>query len=253
MDSSSVPAGLSEHARRNREHWDADAADYQRRNAEHINRAEPAWGVWQIPESELNALGDVAGLDVLETGCGAAQWGIALTGRGARMTGLDLSEEQLRFARAAGAGFPLVHGSAEALPFADASFDLVFADHGAFTFADPYLAVPEAARVLRTGGRLVFSHSSPIEALCWDEPSQSMTSRLQRPYFDLHREDWSEYVTFNLPYSGWVRLFRDSGLLVEDLIELRPAADAVSTYRDDADRAWARRFPMDEIWRLRKR
>ncbi len=243
---------LTEHARRNRQHWDADSADYQRRNAGHIDAGE-AWGVWQIPEAELQVLGEVAGKDVLEAGCGAAQWGRALAARGARVTGLDLSEQQLEHARAAGADFPLVHGSAEALPFPDASFDVVFADHGAFTFADPYLAIPEAARVLRPAGLLAFSHSTPLEAICWDEPSDSMTNRLQRPYFGLHREDWSEYVTFNLPYGAWIALFRGNGLEVEDLIELRPAADAVSTYRDDDDRAWARQWPMDEIWKLRKR
>jgi SAM-dependent methyltransferase len=243
---------LSEHARRNRAHWDADAADYQQRNAGHIDRGE-AWGVWQISEAEVQALGDVSGLDGLENGCGAAQWGRALAARGARMTGLDLSEAQLAFAREAGTDFPLVQGSAESLPFDDASFDLVFADHGAFTFADPYRTIPEAARVLRPGGRLVFSHSSPLDTICWDERSQSMLPALQRSYFDLHREDWTEFVTFNLPYSRWIQLFGTNGLQVEDLIELRPAADATSTYRDDSDRAWARRWPMDQIWKLRKR
>jgi SAM-dependent methyltransferase len=244
--------GLTEHARRNRAHWDEDAADYQDRNAEHIAGGE-AWGVWQIPEAELNVLGDVSGKDVLENGCGAAQWGRALARRGARVTGLDLSERQLAFARQAGADFPLVQGSAESLPFPDASFDVVFADHGAFTFADPYRTIPEAARVLRPGGLLAFSHSTPIDALCWELAGDAMTARLQRPYFGLHREDWTEYVTFNLPYGAWIDLFRAHGLVVEDLVELRPAADATSTYRDDDDRAWARRWPMDEIWKLRRR
>jgi SAM-dependent methyltransferase len=244
--------GLTEHARRNRAHWDEDAADYQRRNAEHIARGE-AWGVWQIPEAELQILGDVAGKDVLENGCGAAQWSRALARRGARVTGLDLSGAQLAHAREAGADFPLVQASAESLPFPDDSFDVVFADHGAFTFADPYRTIPEAARVLRPGGLLAFSHSTPIDALCWEAASDSMTTRLQRPYFGLHREDWTEYVTFNLPYGAWIDLFRANDLVVEDLVELRPAADATSTYRDDDDRAWARRWPMDEIWKLRRR
>ncbi|HTD37568.1 MAG TPA: class I SAM-dependent methyltransferase, partial [Candidatus Limnocylindrales bacterium] len=97
--------------------------------------------MWSIPESELNVLGDVRGKDVLELGCGAAQWSIALAGLGARCVGLDNSARQLEHARramaAAGVDFPLVHASVENVPLPDASFDVVFCDHGAMTFADP--------------------------------------------------------------------------------------------------------------------
>jgi ubiquinone/menaquinone biosynthesis C-methylase UbiE len=125
-----------------------------------------AWGVWQLPESELQVLGEVRGKDVLELGCGAAQWSIALHRVGARVTGLDVSERQLEHARElmaeAAAEFPLVRASAESLPFGDASFDIVFCDHGAMTFADPFLTIPEAARILRPGGLLAFSTHTPI-------------------------------------------------------------------------------------------
>ena len=100
-----------------------------------------AWGTSQIPEVELHILGEVEGRDILEFGCGAAQWSIALAQHGARPVGLDLSERQLEHARRlmaeAGVSFPLIHGSAEAVPLPDASFDIVFCDHGAMTFADP--------------------------------------------------------------------------------------------------------------------
>ncbi|MGH3091603.1 MAG: class I SAM-dependent methyltransferase, partial [Gaiellaceae bacterium] len=163
---------LSEHAVRNREFWDRQADDYQERHREHIGRGEPRWGMWQLPEDELGVLGDVAGKDVLELGCGAAQWSILLAGHGARVVGIDNSERQLEYARralsAAGLEFPLVPGSAESLPFGESSFDVVFADHGANRFADPYGWVPEAARVLRPGGLLAFSGATPWEYLCWD-------------------------------------------------------------------------------------
>jgi SAM-dependent methyltransferase len=240
----------------NRAFWDRHSDEYQQTHREHIGRSEPRWGMWQLPESELQVLGDVAGKDILELGCGAAQWSILLAGLGARPVGVDNSERQLEHARdalaAAGLDFPLVHAPAETVPLPDASFDIVFADHGAFTFADPHLTVPEAARVLRPGGLLAFSHSSPLDAICWEETADAMSLTLQRPYFDLYRQDFTEYVTFNLPYGAWIRLFRASGLIVEDLVELRPAADATSSYRDDDDRAWARSWPMDEVWRLRK-
>ena len=85
----------------NREEWDRRSDDYQSRHGPQIAAAGgAAWGVWQLPESEIGALGEVRDLDVLEFGCGAAQWSIALQARGARTTGLDISERQLEHARA---------------------------------------------------------------------------------------------------------------------------------------------------------
>src|SRR6202011_4439836 len=110
-------------------------------------------------------LGEVRGKDVLELGCGAAQWSIALALLGARCVGLDNSERQLAHARRlmseAGVTFPLVHASAEDVPLPAASFDVVFCDHGAMSFADPERTVPEAARLLRPGGLFAFNAESP--------------------------------------------------------------------------------------------
>ena len=83
----------------NRRHWDAAADEYQARHGAHIGRPEPRWGIWQLREDELQVLGDVAGKDVLELGCGAAQWSILLAKRGARVVGLDNSERQLEHAK----------------------------------------------------------------------------------------------------------------------------------------------------------
>ncbi len=127
---------LSEHAAKNRRYWDANADEYQAQHAAQLDwRKPPCWGVWERPEAELQILGDVRELDVLEFGCGAAQWSIGLHRLGARMVALDNSERQLeharRLMREAGVDFPLIHASAEAVPLPDASFDLVFCDHGA--------------------------------------------------------------------------------------------------------------------------
>jgi SAM-dependent methyltransferase len=249
------------HVRVNRARWNQTADDYQTRNASQIRQqaftGEIEWGLWAIPESQLNVLGDVHDKDVLEFGCGGGQWSTALARRGARPVGFDLSEQQLvharRLQRETGIRFPLVQADAEHVPLADASFDVVFADHGAFSFADPDRTVPEAARLLRTGGLLAFSHISPLFAITTPADAEHASERLVYDYFDLHQLDEPEgMIEFNLPYGGWISLFRRSRLLVEELIEPRPAPDAVSTYRDDEDRAWSRRWPSENIWRLRK-
>ncbi len=201
-------------------------------------------------------LGDIVGMDILELGCGAAQWSIGLARAGARPVGLDLSARQLeharRLMREAGVDFPLVNASAEAVPLPDRSFDIVFCDHGAMTFADPYRTVPEASRLLRSGGLFAFSHHSPIETICWALGAAKVGDRLVLDYFGLHRIDDAEDVFFQLPYGEWIRLFRAHGFVVEDLIEPRPPPGAASTFRDADELAWARRGPAENIWRLRR-
>ena len=254
---SSDPEALTDSARANRAFWDTYSAEYQSRHAEALG-GTPAWGLWRIPDEELGILGDVTGLDVLELGCGGGQFALQLAARGARVTGLDNSPAQLDHAREAqqraGIAFPLVLSPAEQLPFADASFDLVFNDFGAATFADPLPMVPEVARVLRPGGRFAFSHATPLDWLCFDAETDGWGTRLQRPLFGMHAEtDRDDGCTeYNLSHGAWIRLFVSCGLRVERLVEWQPPAAAVSTYRDEATRDWARRWPIEEIWVVSK-
>jgi SAM-dependent methyltransferase len=248
---------LTAHAHRNRTAWNATSDQYQEQHGPQLAAsAGLAWGVWQIPEAELQVLGDIRDKDMLELGCGAAQWSIALARAGARPVALDLSERQLEHARsgmqAAGVDFPLIHASAASVPLPDATFDIVFCDYGAMTFADPYLTVPEVARLLRPGGLFAFSHASPIRMIAWPLDAKRAGERLVYDYFGMHDFDDGETTDFNLPYGEWIRLFRRCGLTIEDLIEPRPAADAVSTYRDEQEREWSRRWPAESIWRLRR-
>jgi ubiquinone/menaquinone biosynthesis C-methylase UbiE len=243
------------HVRKNRRYWDGVSERYQRDHASQLGRSRPAWGVWSVPESRLQVLGDVRGKEVLEYGCGGAQWSRWLARMGARPVGLDLSLNQLRHASGrmrSGSRFPLVNADAERTPFADATFDVVMCDHGAMTFADPDRTVREVARVLRPGGLFAFCHASPFHFVCWDDAKDRVTTKLAHDYFGMRKWD-EETVDFMLPYGGWIRLFREHGLEVEELIEPRPPAGARTTYRWFAPLSWARRFPSENIWKLRKR
>jgi len=250
-------SGSARYVRRNRKFWEGASDQYQEQHGAQLNRWDrPAWGVWGVPESRLRALGDVRGLEVLEYGCGGAQWSIWLARSQAHPIGLDLSFRQLehagRLMAEAGVRFPIVHADAEHTPFADESFDLVFCDHGAMTFADPHRTVPEATRLLRPGGWLIFNISSAFHFVCWDDARDRVGERLFRDYFGMHSlvEDTVDFV---LPYGEWIRLFRRHGLEIEDLVELRPPANARTTYPWYASLEWARRFPGENIWKVRKR
>jgi len=247
--------------RTNRAHWNAISDQYQEQNAPQLNLKELAWGVFAIPEDELRVLGDMADKDVLEFGCGAAQWSIFLARRGARAIGMDLSEKQLRHARRLfaelGATVPLVQASATAAPFADQSFDVVFCDHGAMSFADPTLTVPEAARLLRPGGLFAFSMITPLFELCFGPDEGQVGDRLRVEYFGMRRSEitgWGPgtHVEYQLPYGEWIRLFRRHDLLIEDLIEIQAPEGASSTYWSQSEIDWSRRWPSEHIWKLRK-
>jgi SAM-dependent methyltransferase len=240
------------HVLRNRRFWDKAAEAYQEKHGRRLAATAEAWGVWRVPEDQVRAIGDVGGRDALELGCGAAQWSAALARRGARATGIDLSAAQLGLARRhlddKDVDASLIQGSAEELPFGDGSFDLVMCDHGALSFVDPRVAIPEVARVLRPGGRLAFSIHSPMLFICWNPKTERVDRRLHFDYFDMRSEADESSIQFQLPYGEWIELFHANGMEVRRLVHLRPADDATTTYDDYAPYEWARRWPAEDLW-----
>jgi ubiquinone/menaquinone biosynthesis C-methylase UbiE len=150
--------------------------------------------------------------------------------------------------------FPLVWGDAQRLPFADATFDFAISEYGASLWCDPYRWVPEAARVLRPGGRLQFLSSTAFVTCCAaDDEEEPATPELRRPYFGMHRVVWpdTDGVEFHLGHSDWVRLLRRSGFELEDLCEVRPPETATTRYTwVTVD--WARQWPCEEVFTARR-
>jgi SAM-dependent methyltransferase len=245
---------------RNRAAWDRLAEEYAEPGRRGWRDNEPRWGIWQVPEEQVKLLpADLSGLDVIELGCGTAYVSSWLVRRGARPVGIDNSEVQLATARLLqsefGLEFPLLHGNAEAVPYPNESFDLAISEYGASIWCDPYRWIPEAARLLRPGGRLVFLVNAPLLMLCApDDEDLPATDRLLRPYFGMHRFEWpdDESVDFHLPHGEMISLLRRSGFEIEELTEIRPP-DGSTTRYSYASLEWAQRWPMEEVWKARKR
>jgi SAM-dependent methyltransferase len=248
-------ADSASHLDLNRAFWTKEAARYAERAPHKWAAAEITWGVWATPESRLNVLGEVSGLDVVDLGCGTGYFSAWLARRGARPVGIDPTRAQLATAREMqsrfGLTFPLVEASAEAVPFGDERFDVALSEYGASLWCDPYLWIPEAARLLRTGGWLVFLRNSTILVLAQD--MEGVHDRLLRDYFGLHRIHWPDTneVEFQLGYGDWIRLLRANGFEIENLIELQAPVGAQSPY-ELVSSEWAHRWPSEEIWVARK-
>jgi SAM-dependent methyltransferase len=252
---------ISEDARQNREVWTKANADYtDAQAAEAWGNDDIEWGTYGIAEAELDVLGDVAGKDVIELGCGTAYFSAWLAKRGARPVGLDVTPAQLdtarRMMRETGIEFPLVEASAEDVPLPDESFDLALSEYGASIWADPDLWIPEAARLLRPGGELVFLCNSPLSVLCMPDEGK-IQERLLRSQFELGRMQWpgeNEGVEYHLGHGDLLRLLRDTGFDVLGLWELRAPESATDhEFYDFVPAEWARRWPAEEIWKARKR
>jgi SAM-dependent methyltransferase len=256
MSSSEYP----DYVPRNVEIWSKANAEFTGPNARKAwGEPEHVWGVFGIPEAELQVLGDVSGLDIVELGCGTAYASAWLARNGARVVGVDPTPAQLETAREMqrefDLQFPLVEAVAERVPLPDASFDLALSEYGASIWADPYRWIPEAARLLRPDGRLVFLRNSTLLTLC-QRMEGGPDDRLQRAQFGLGRIEWPDTgeVEFHPPPGELIELLRDSGFDVERLLELyAPEGAQKHQYYDHVTPEWARKWPAEEIWVARKR
>jgi len=245
----------------NRDAWTRANAEYTGARARDAWAQEITWGMWHVPESELRLLPDVAGKDVIELGCGTAYFGAWLKRAGARrVVGVDVTPAQLETARRMdeefGLGLELIEANAEDVPLPEESFDFAFSEYGASIWCDPALWIPEAARLLRPGGELMFVRGSTLRILCAPEEGQA-TDRLVRPQRGLYRLEWTgddPGVEFHPPTADMFRILGTSGFDLLDFRELFAPEEAVDhEYYTDPPAEWAKRWPTEEIWRARKR
>jgi SAM-dependent methyltransferase len=245
-----------DHVRQNKASWEAEAANYVEPARRNWATDEIGWGIFGVPEADVGALPDLDGIDVVELGCGTAYFSAWLARRGARPTGVDVTENQLATARAMqaehGLEFPLIEASAEDVPLPDACADLVLSEYGASLWCEPGAWVSEAARLLRPGGRLVFLTNHVLVALT-APPAGANTDRLVRGQREISplRFDDDDAVEFHLSHGEWIALLRRHGFTIDALHELYAPAGAEPTRFNWMPLDWARRWPVEEIWAAR--
>ncbi len=257
-----MPEQLPDHVAKNRAYWDEiNAPKYAPPGRRAWATNEVTWGIFGVAEAELHVLPDeLEGKDIVELGCGTAYVGAWLARRGANVTGIDNSAEQLKTARMLqdehDLHFPLIHANAEETGLAGASFDLAISEYGASIWADPYRWIPEAARLLRRGGELSFLVNGTLWVLTVPDTDSEgpAAERLLRPYFGMHRFEWPDDpgVEFHLGYGDWIRVLRANGFEVTDLIEIQAPDGAPPPGDGLVDPDWARRYPAEQIWKARK-
>lgn len=205
--------------------WNQAAPIFNRRHEESPSLIALATG--EIEE----ILGPVDGAAILEIGCGAGRFAVALAQRGAQVTGVDVSDAQIAAAREradrAGVGMRLLRvDAADLSPLADASFDAVVA-----LFATPYIEqidawLAECARLLRPGGRLLFAQDHPIRACFWDEEMEEESILPARSYFDDTPLHWTyggsdaAMTSYHRPLSLWITSLHETGFVLTALREL---------------------------------
>jgi SAM-dependent methyltransferase len=221
-----------ETAQANRSWWDAEADDYYAEHGAFLGDDDFVWGPEGLREADVGLLGDVRGKQLLEIGAGAAQCSRYAARHGARVVATDVSgamlrrglDLNLRFTLESGLTLPLVQCDAVSLPFGDGSFDTVFTSYGAVAFvADSATLMAEAARVLRPGGRFVFSTTHPIRWMLPDDPGFTGLT-VGSSYFDRtpyveEESGVTTYVEHHRTLGDRVRELTTAGLRLVDLVE----------------------------------
>jgi SAM-dependent methyltransferase len=243
---------------RNRELWERWSSGCIAPGLTAWRDQELRWGIWSTPEPELRLLEDVEpGGDVIELGCGTASISAALARRSFRMVAVDFSTRQLatvkRFQHEFELEFPLIRSSVEQIPFDHSSFDLAISEYGASLWCNPRRWLPEAHRLLRSGGRLIFFTNGALLMACTPPEGGPAGEELVRDYFSEYRVEFpgDSGVEFHVTHGHWIRLLRASGFVVERLIEVRPPPGATARF-DFVSLEWARRWPSEEVWVARK-
>jgi ubiquinone/menaquinone biosynthesis C-methylase UbiE len=189
--------------------------------AEAYSRALDPEGAGLVDPVLADLIGEVAGKSVLSLGCGQGQDARLLAQLGARVSGIDISEEMLRHARRHEADRPrridYVQGDAQDLaPFADASFDGVVCHMALMDVPGLASTVRSVARVLKDRGWLVFSIVHP----CYGPHVEIVDDYLlDHRYRKQAPPDWLPAHAYHRPLAAYVNELAQAGFRLERVAE----------------------------------
>lgn len=251
---------MQRHVRINKDYWDGVAKDWAQAGEVAWATDEQQWGNWQDRSVKLLP-DDMTGLDAIELGCGTGYVSAWMARRGARVTGIDVSAEQLTTARRLSSEHALditwIEGDAEATGLKDESFDFAISEYGAAIWCRPEVWLREAWRILRPGGRCTFLGNHPIALITTPLNGAPNDMTLHRPYRNMHAFDWTEVefdpggISFGLSFGDWSNLFAQIGFAIEG-IEETYAPEEAAGLAHSIPAAWAQTYPAELVWKLRK-
>jgi SAM-dependent methyltransferase len=203
---------------------------------EHWEREAERWSAWARKEDHDSYWSEsgppffdllpAPGRHALDLGCGEGRVARDLKARGYTVTGIDAAETMIRLAREADPGGEYLVSDAAALPFDDATFDLVVAFNSLMDIDDMPGAVAEASRVLEPGGHLCICITHPTRDAGTYETRERFvidgTPYLEKRPFELKVERGGlglHFKSWAYPLETYVGALEDAGLLVEALRE----------------------------------
>jgi len=231
------------------EKWWDDVSDGYQEDAK-LGTDSVHYGPYAPNEEQLQLLGDITGKNILEIGCGGGQCSIAFAKKGANVIGIDISKEQVKYARKLaadnGVEVDFRKGDFHDLPIDAGSQDIVFTAFSLMYANDLAKVFREVNRVLKEEGYFVFSASHPFYFII-----DSETHRIHRSYFDAGRketiETWPDgtehkFVVYQRKLSDIFNPLVESGFIVEQNIEPLDLHNKECT-----ENVWEKIYPLDHV------
>jgi 2-polyprenyl-3-methyl-5-hydroxy-6-metoxy-1,4-benzoquinol methylase len=186
----------------------------------------------------LDCVGDVNGLKVIDIGCGEGRFCRMLSGLGATVTGVDITQALLAEAVRMDPRGNYIECGAENIPLSDNHFDLAISYVVLVDIPDYAKAIVEMARVLKPGGRLVAANVNSFistSETSWykDADGRKLHFPVDR-YFEerpLHLSwDGISIINWHRPLQSYMSAYLNAGLVLKRFVEPTPTKEAVAEF-----------------------